>query len=291
MVRLKSTFLVLLGISLLSISNATATEISFGDSSVFWPGWNRGNSGYGYEDDKLDTIGDPNFVGGTVQVNQQGYLTSIVIQQNSQNDSSYNVLSPGDLFINSNYARNGDVWNYVIDLTSWSESRANNPDPGEGYYKIYSISAPYGDSSYNQGYILSGSDNTGGWSGYIIRDGHPVAWDWGGPEPETEMKAHFSGWHDKYNESWTFIFPNPDIQLGSLFTIGWQTNCANDVLFEKIANPNPVPEPATLLLVGSGLIGLTWFLRRSRRKRHAVIESMGERQGQIVAVPLTLQRG
>jgi hypothetical protein len=235
--------------------------ISFEDNTKYWPGWNYGNQGFGLADDDLDVIGNPNFTGGTVEINDKGFLSKITIQQKSENNPWYGLLSPGDLFINSN-ARDKDSWDYMVDLTSWTVSGANTPDPGEGYYNLYSISAPLGNKNYNPGYILSGSDNTGGWSGYVIRDGHPVAW--GGDRTDTGMEVGFSGWHDKYDEFWTFIFPQEAIYLGDQFTIAWQPNCANDVLFEKMANP--VPEPATLLLFGSGILGLAGILRKSRKE-------------------------
>jgi len=224
-----------------------AYSVPFGDTREHWPGWGNGSS-----DDDYDTIGTPNFTGGTAEI-QGGYLTALTFNQDSSS-SAYSVVSPGDLFIDTNADA---TWDYIVDLTNsmtWTTPGKNNTDPGEHYYNIFSVSLALDSST---GYILSGKDKDSNWYPYYIRDDHPVAWN---PVGDLVVvgTAYFSGWPSDPKTSSTFGFGSYPIPLGDSFIIGWAANCANDVIYEKV----PVPESATVLLLGAGLIFVAGFSRK-----------------------------
>lgn len=272
--------------------HASAITVTFGDNSNYWPDWYHidGKSG----DDGKDTLAIPQFTGGSAEINESGYLTNLTFGQGTSSSNLWELLTPGDLFIDWN---NDQIWDYVVKLfadksgyCSWD----NFPDPGAGSYPLYSVQYSLGNKADvgNTAYILSGrdkSENFGApynwdWKrnhgGYYIRDDHPVALDLDHVLMDNEQlvnsEVYFSGWDNSPAAAYSFEFDAGLIGLGPSFAIGWTVNCANDVIYETLDNPNPnpnpdpIPEPTTMLLLGTGLIGLACLGRKKLKESNLI---------------------
>jgi hypothetical protein len=221
---------------------AFALDFTFDDSVIYWNNWISSNSDGTYINDNVnDTIGYPDLIGGEGTITA-GNLTSINIFYNDYDPA----VAAGDLFIDVGA---NSYWDYVLtaegfiyrfaDNTFSAFKDVNNADNN----KLYEITTDWLDK------------------GYLIRNDHPYALNveaLNSSIPFTDLGTYsFSGFvnGDDSVNFYGFSLPVGD----KAFILGFGPNCANDVIYEKVA---PVPEPGTILLVGSGLIGLAGFRRK-----------------------------
>jgi hypothetical protein len=241
--RILSLALPLLAGAVLASGPARANTVSFGDSVNYWSGYQNGTS-----DDSKDTIGTPDLLGGRA-IFAGGLLKSIEIDYYGKfslsTPGNYGSVIPGDLFINDLC---DDDWDYVMKLVSSSQMPAN-----------YAAAAILDVDGEDAAYLYSGSDNSGHWKGFHIRDRHPYAWNGGGTQVDT---GSLTGVDLLTAGNHTLVFNlGNGLALSDTFCIGFGPSCANDMIFERINAP--IPEPSAALLFAASLLVAARRTRRS----------------------------
>lgn len=199
-----------------------------------------------------DVIGNPNFsiYGMTVILSGAQMTVAITGSYFSAYDSNLSVggtydvqdFGPGDLYISSGGWRNdgsanfktdtftaGEGWDYVV-------SKIDNKIYKLNFDGITPTNVPPGSWVYRGGQAW-----TGGYGAVVVGDANATM----------------------NKDGLTFIFDTTNMNLGSEIGLHWTMRCGNDVVEGSV----PIPEPATLLLLGSGLIALGILSRRRFKAR------------------------
>jgi hypothetical protein len=196
-----------------------------------------------------DVIGDPDYsisqmtitrgTGGKLTVRVEGDYFSKGINEDNK------FYSPGDLYINSNgwnaTQSQGGLGHYETDIFSLNE--------GWNYVVSFENRALYALTS-----DITMTNAANPETNWIFRKNQ--AWRGGYGQLVEGADVVITG---EYLE---FTFDSAPLNLANEFGLHWTMRCGNDVV--EGLDPAPVPEPATLILLGSGLIVAGVFRRRSR---------------------------
>jgi hypothetical protein len=279
-------------------ANSFATSVSFGDNNRYWgdtAGWSTGQkwatdtANGAWDGNKIDVIGDPNITGGIATFTSSGRLQSVSFNYYAP-FNTWNMLSPGNLFINKLNNSSDTIWDYVVNTMGNPKTQGTDKTASLHNYNVNDISAKNISAQRNSqtgnqtiaqanpNYILSGQDDSGIWKGYYIRDNHPIGISAAGLADSTIIgSASFSGFPGATSYTMTPEGSHPTgtatydfsglagggLDLGGKdIILAWETTCANDVLYEKVNNP--VPEPSTLILLSAGLFGAGILIKRKR---------------------------
>lgn len=241
------------GIMCFGFSLANANTIT----DTYWGGTvqHAASTSYG------DVIGNPYFNVDAMNVSRSGSAWSVTITGayfgnylNPAVDGGFpSLLGPGDLYLNSTgwIATQGPAGHYETDTFNnsegWNYVVTKNADGNWGLYSL--------DYSKIINTTVAPQLNP---NNYIFRTDQ--AWK-GGAGSYIGAAAYALS-----SAGLTFTFNTGNEYFSDDVGFHWTMQCGNDVIEGKANAPAPVPEPGTMILLGTGLIGLAGYGRKRFHK-------------------------
>ena len=174
----------------------------------------------------------------------------------------------GDIFIDidsgteSPSAYNSDYWEYILDLNF------DETNPGNSSYTVYEntgstvINKTSGGPGGTAGYAWTygGGGTKVSYNGVNLEN---LALNYATYANKSEIGGGLTGkFHNKVTVDVSFLGPDTGFKA-------WNTmKCGNDMLFSEGTTSAAVPEPATIFLLGSGLLGLFGYRKKFRKSKN-----------------------
>lgn len=232
-----------------------AGTVTFIDDASDRDNWNL--PGFAWTNGTIeDEVGTPEVDSMTVIWNDAtGFLETVSINLRTSGYQNFDSL-----FINTDYQPNADGslnlasfdnWDYFVhsgadsNTTYGGTATTSGIVPGDGLYQV----------DDEESYVYTTNINYG-------RTDHPNGIDNGSL---TLLDSSFTREEDATSNALVYDFAAAGltIGLGDSFAFAYSPWCANDIVWGTYTM-DPVPEPATMLLFGTGLLGLAGLRRKKR---------------------------